>query len=93
MIFIMSALGAFFGIWLGLWLTTPPADFPAGLPFALATVNITASGPQFAGNGWRIMYGIGALLALVGGLLLTDRWLPLISPVLAWYAQARWPPV
>jgi MFS family permease len=80
MIFIMSALGAFFGIWLGLWLTTPPADFPVGLPFALATVNITASGPQFAGNGWRIMYGIGALLALVGILLRfqlpeSPRWL------------------
>src|SRR2546421_4186003 len=52
LIFIMSALGAFFGIWLGLWLTTPPADFPVGLPFALATVNITVGGPQFAGNGW-----------------------------------------
>src|SRR6266566_8184531 len=80
LIFIMSALGAFFGIWLGLWLTTPPADFPVGLPFALATVNITASGPQFAGNGWRIMYGIGALLALVGILLRfqlpeSPRWL------------------
>ncbi|HEX6479007.1 MAG TPA: MFS transporter, partial [Ktedonobacteraceae bacterium] len=80
MIFIMSALGAFFGIWLGLWLTTPPANFPVGLPFALATVNITASGPQFAGNGWRIMYGIGALLALVGILLRfqlpeSPRWL------------------
>src|SRR6266446_5476722 len=80
LIFIMSALGAFFGIWLGLWLTTPPADFPVGLPFALATVNITAGGPQFAGNGWRIMYGIGALLALVGILLRfqlpeSPRWL------------------
>jgi hypothetical protein len=26
-------------------------------------------------------------------LLVTDRWLPLVSPVLAWYAQARWPPM
>lgn len=80
LIFIMSALGAFFGIWLGLWLTTPPADFPSGLPFALATVNITASGPQFVGNGWRIMYGIGAVLALIGILLRfqlpeSPRWL------------------
>src|SRR5579859_6907552 len=55
LIFVMSALGAFFGIWLGLWLTTPPADFPSGLPFALASVTITAHGPQFLGNGWRIM--------------------------------------
>jgi putative MFS transporter len=66
MIFIMSSIGAFFGIWLGLWLTTPAATFPDGLPFAIATVNIGANGPQFLGNGWRIMYGIGAVLALVG---------------------------
>jgi putative MFS transporter len=80
LIFIMSALGAFFGIWLGLWLTTPAANFPSGLPFALATVQITASGPQFLGNGWRIMYIIGAVLALVGILLRyqlpeSPRWL------------------
>lgn len=35
----------------------------------------------------------GVLLVAMGVLLITDRWLPLISPVLAWYAQARWPPV
>jgi putative MFS transporter len=76
LIFIMSSLGGFFGIWLGLWLTTPPANFPNGLPFALATI----SGPQFLGNGWRIMYGIGAVLALVGIVLRfqlpeSPRWL------------------
>ncbi|HZU69590.1 MAG TPA: MFS transporter [Ktedonobacteraceae bacterium] len=76
LIFIMSALGAFFGIWVGLWLTTPAAPFPNGLPFAMATV----SGPQFLGNGWRVMYGIGALLALIGILMRfqlpeSPRWL------------------
>src|SRR5690349_21254484 len=39
LIFIMSALGAFLGIWLGLILTTPPADFPLGLPFAQVQVS------------------------------------------------------
>ena len=34
----------------------------------------------------------GALLVVMGVLLITDRWLPLISPVLAWYANAHWPP-
>src|SRR5579872_5804446 len=58
LIFIMSSLGAFLGVWLGLLLTTPATPFPLGLPFAVA-------GPGF-GNGWRWMYGIGALLALVG---------------------------
>ncbi len=72
MIFIMSSLGAFLGIWLGLFLTTPATPFPLGLPFAVA-------GPGFE-VGWRWMYGIGALLALVGILLRfrlpeSPRWL------------------
>src|SRR5260221_8181782 len=72
LIFIMSSLGAFFGIWLGLLLTTPATPFPLGLPFAVA-------GAGFE-NGWRWMYGIGALLALVGILLRfqlpeSPRWL------------------
>jgi putative MFS transporter len=76
LIFVMSALGAFLGIWLGLILTTPAGAFPYGLPFAIATV----SGPQFLGPGWRIMYAIGAILALVGVLLRfqlpeSPRWL------------------
>lgn len=58
LIFIMSSLGSFFGIWLGLLLTTPATPFPLGLPFAVA-------GPAFE-TGWRWMYGVGALLALVG---------------------------
>jgi len=72
LIFIMSSLGAFLGIWLGLYLTTPATSFPTGLPFAVA-------GPGFD-IGWRLMYGIGALLALVGLLLRfqlpeSPRWL------------------
>lgn len=35
----------------------------------------------------------GGLLVVMGVLLVTDRWLPLIAPVLAWYASARWPPI
>lgn len=80
LIVIMSSLGAFVGIWLGLWLTTPAANFPSGLPFALATVKVGATGAQFLGNGWRIMYIVGAVLALVGILLRfqlpeSPRWL------------------
>jgi MFS transporter, putative metabolite:H+ symporter len=71
-IFTMSAVGAFLGVWLGLLLTTPATPWPQGLPFALA-------GPSFTG-GWRWMYGIGALLALVAILLRVElpespRWL------------------
>ncbi len=61
LIFLFSALGAVLGIWLGLWLTTPATPLPLGLPVALA-------GPNFE-YGWRIMYLIGGLLAVVGVLL------------------------
>src|SRR6516164_3381770 len=61
LIFFFSALGAVLGIWLGLWLTTPATPLPLGLPFAVA-------GPKFE-YGWRVMYLIGGLLALVGVLL------------------------
>jgi MFS family permease len=61
LIFLFSALGAVFGVWLGLWLTTPATPLPLGLPFAIA-------GPGFE-YGWRVMYLIGGLLALIGVLL------------------------
>ena len=78
LIFINSALGAFVGIWLGLILTTPPAPFPLGLSFA--QVQVDAHTGVFLGNGWRIMYIVGAALALVGILLRVQlpespRWL------------------
>jgi MFS family permease len=71
-IFVNSALGALLGIWLGLLLTTPKEPWPGGLPFAQA-------GPGFD-NGWRWMYAIGALLALIAIVLRYElpespRWL------------------
>jgi MFS transporter, putative metabolite:H+ symporter len=71
-IFVNSALGALLGIWLGLFLTTPKTPWPHGLPFAQA-------GPGFT-DGWRWMYGFGALLALVAVVLRVElpespRWL------------------
>jgi len=72
LIFIMSSLGAFLGVWLGLILTTGKEDFPLGLPFALAS--------QSFDSGWRIMYIIGAALAVIGVFLRfqlpeSPRWL------------------
>ncbi len=77
LIFTMSALGAAIAIWLGLYLTTPAAPFPLGLPFALVQVG---EGGVFLGNGWRIMYIMGAVLAVIGVLLRVQlpespRWL------------------
>src|SRR3954453_1018281 len=72
LIFVMSALGALLGIWLGLVLTTKAAPWPTGLSFAQA-------GPGFE-NGWRWMYAVGAVLALIAVLLRIElpespRWL------------------
>jgi MFS family permease len=77
-IFISSALGAFLGIWLGLYLTTPAAPFPLGLRFAQVVVDPKTG--VFQGDGWKIMYIVGAALALVGILLRVQlpespRWL------------------
>ncbi|HLQ62545.1 MAG TPA: cytochrome c biogenesis protein CcdA [Candidatus Acidoferrales bacterium] len=47
-----------------------------------------------AGRGPAVVQAAaGVLLVGMGVLLVTDRWLPLVAPVLSWYAQARWPPV
>ncbi|HEY7633682.1 MAG TPA: MFS transporter [Thermoleophilaceae bacterium] len=57
LIFVMSSIGAFLGVWVGLVLTTEPAPWPKGLSWAQASETFT--------NGWRWTYAIGALLALV----------------------------
>lgn len=72
LIFIMGTIGSSLGLLLGLYLTTPPEPFPFGLPFALAGVQFT--------SGWRVMYGIGTLLAVFGLMLRfqlpeSPRWL------------------
>ena len=73
LIFIISSVGSSLGVCLGLYLTTPATPFPFGLPFAVAS-------PSFI-IGWRIMYFIGASLAVVGlllrffGLPESPRWL------------------
>ncbi|MDQ2714837.1 MAG: MFS transporter [Chloroflexota bacterium] len=72
LIFAMGTIGSSLGIWIGLYLTTPATAFPFGLPIALA-------GPHFQ-IGWRVMYGIGALLSICGLVLRFElpespRWL------------------
>jgi MFS family permease len=72
LIFIMSALGALVGIWLGLVLTTEAAPWPKGLSFAQAGAGFD--------DGWRWMYAVGAVLALIAILLRIElpespRWL------------------
>lgn len=57
LLFIMAAFGSALGIWLGLFLTTPMGPWPEALPVALASEQFT--------SGWRWIYGIGAILAVV----------------------------
>jgi len=67
-----------------------------GVPFVALSLSVPGLRSIIGriGRGTALVQGVaGVLLAAVGALLLTDRWLPLISPVLAWYAQARWPPI
>ena len=74
LVFTMGcALGSLLGIWLALYLTLPSAPFPAGLPFSVAA-------PTLQGPGWRIVYGVGASLTIIGVLLRFElpespRWL------------------
>ena len=70
-LFLLAAIGAALAVWLGLVLTTAPAAWPGGLPFALATDS---------GSQWRWMYVLGAVLALASVLLRarlpeSPRWL------------------
>lgn len=69
LLFILAGIGVFLAIWVAVFLTTPAAAFPYGIPWAI----------NLAG-GWRWMYGIGALLALLGilmrlGVPESPRWL------------------
>ena len=70
--FVLCTLGAMVGIGLGLLFTTESADFPNGLPIALA-------GPDFAA-GWRWIYWLAVIagvlaLAAVSRLPESPRWL------------------
>ena len=67
-----------------------------GLPFlALAlSVHRVRGWLRGLGRGTVVLQRVSGLLLLaMGVLLVTDRWIPLVSPVLGWYAQARWPPI
>lgn len=65
------------------------------LPFlalSLSVDRVRWSRP-FARGAALVRAAAGVALVLMGVLLLTNRWLQVVSPVLAWYAQAKWPPI
>lgn len=66
------------------------------VPFVLLSLSVThvRSWLRRVRRGTAMLQTASAvLLVAMGVLLVTDRWLPLISPVLAWYAGAHWPPI
>lgn len=66
------------------------------LPFLALSLSIDRVRPRLraAGRLSALLQPVsGAILVAMGLLLVTDRWLPLVAPVLAWYAQLRWPPL
>lgn len=65
------------------------------VPFVLLGLSVTQvrSWLRRIGRGTAVLQSASAaLLVVMGVLLVTDRWLPLVAPILAWYSEARWPP-
>jgi len=48
---------------------------------------------RIAGGAAVLHIASGVLLSAMGILLLTNQWLPLMAPLLRFYAKAQWPPV
>lgn len=66
-----------------------------GVPFILSAVALERLGPVRRALLRRhrpIEIAGGAVLGVMGALVLTDRWLPLMVPLLRWYAELNWPP-
>ena len=66
-----------------------------GLPFMLSALALERIGAlrRAVLRAYRPIEIVGGgVLALMGVLILTDRWLPLMGPLLRWYAQLNWPP-
>jgi cytochrome c-type biogenesis protein len=73
------------------------AAYSLGLavPFVLLSLSVTRvrAWLRRVRRGAAMLQGAsGVVLVAMGALLLTDRWLTLMAPALAWYAQSRWPP-
>lgn len=66
------------------------------IPFLLLSLSVPAFSSfarRFRRTLMLVQSGSGLILVSMGLLLVTGRWLPLMAPILSWYAKARWPPV
>lgn len=74
------------------------AAYTAGLavPFLMLAVSLDRVRIWLRGFGRAVavgQYAAASLLLAMGVLLVSGRWLSVMAPFLAWYAQARWPPI
>ncbi|MDQ2911930.1 MAG: cytochrome c biogenesis protein CcdA [Chloroflexota bacterium] len=66
-----------------------------GVPFLLSALALERFGPlrnAILRRHRHVEIIGGVVLGVMGVLILTDRWLPLMGPLLRWYAQLNWPP-
>lgn len=67
-----------------------------GIPFVLLALGFTRIGRL---SGWLRRHGRaiervgGAILLLMGVLMITGSWLPLFTPLVRWFARNQWPPI
>ena len=67
-----------------------------GLPFLVLALSVDRVRGWFRrlGHGAAVLHtASGGVLIAMGLLLLTNQWLPLMAPLLRFYAKAKWPPV
>ncbi len=67
-----------------------------GVPFVALAVSVDRVRGflrRIAGGAAVLHIASGVLLSAMGILLLTNQWLPLMAPLLRFYAKAQWPPV
>ncbi len=67
-----------------------------GLPFlamALSVPRVKRWTRNLGHGAAMLRLAAGGLLSAMGILLLTNLWLPLMAPFLAFYARAHWPPI
>ncbi|MGH2579444.1 MAG: cytochrome c biogenesis CcdA family protein [Actinomycetota bacterium] len=67
-----------------------------GVPFILLALGYARAGRAF---GWLRRHGRaverfgGAVLVVMGLLMITGRWLALFTPLIRWFSSHRWPPI
>ncbi|MGH2675923.1 MAG: cytochrome c biogenesis protein CcdA, partial [Actinomycetota bacterium] len=67
-----------------------------GIPFMLLALGYLRAGRAFTWlrrHGRGIEVAGGALLVVMGLLMITGHWLRLFTPLLRWFARTGWPPI